>query len=62
MLLTLYRNIRAKNSKVIELNNDINRLASVVAKIRIASLKAKQMEKKAARTTARSDGGVENAK
>lgn len=61
-LLTLYRNIRAKNSKVIELNNDINRLASVVAKIRIASLKAKQMEKKAARTTARSDGGVENAK
>ena len=59
-LLTLYKNIRAKNSKVVELNNDINRLASIVTKIRIANLKAKQEEKKA--TTAQNAGGVENAK
>lgn len=58
-LLTLYKNIRAKNSKVVELNNDINRLASIVTKLRIANLKAKQEEKKA--TTARNAGGVENA-
>lgn len=58
-LLTLYKNIRAKNSKVVELNNDINRLASVVTKLRIANLKAKQEEKK---TAAQNAGGVENAK
>ena len=59
-LLTLYNNIRAKNSKVVELNNDINRLASVVTKLRIANLKAKQEEKK--NTTAQNAGGVDNAK
>lgn len=58
-LLTLYKNIRAKNSKVVELNNDINRLATIVTKIRIANLKAKQEEKKA--TTAQNVGGVDNA-
>ncbi len=58
-LLTLYKNIRAKNSKVVELNNDINRLATIVTKIRIANLKAKQEEKKA--TTAQNVGGVNNA-
>lgn len=58
-LLTLYKNIRAKNSKVVELNNDINRLATIVTKIRIANLKAKQEEKKA--TTAQNVGGVGNA-
>ena len=59
-LLTLYKNIKAKNSKVAELNNDINRLASMITKIRIASLKAKQMEKKG--NTARVSGGADNAK
>ena len=49
----------SKNSKVVELNNDINRLASVVTKLRIANLKAKQEEKK---TAAQNAGGVENAK
>ena len=61
-LLQLYRNIRAKNSKVIELNNDINRLASVITKVRIASIKQRQAEKKAARGTAQSDGGVGDVK
>ncbi len=59
-LLTLFKNIKAKNSKVVELNNDISRLASVVTKLRIANLKAKQEEKKAA--TARNAGGVDNVK
>ena len=45
-LLTLYKNIRAKNSKVVELNGDINRLATTISKIRIAALKAKQIQKK----------------
>ena len=59
-LLTIYKNIRAKNVKVVELNSDINRLASTVAKIRINNLKAKQEEKKAniAKTVT---GGVDNA-
>lgn len=57
-LLALYQNIRNKNPKVVELNNDINRLASVVTKLRIANLKAKQEEKKAARNA----GGVEDVK
>lgn len=59
-LLTLYKNIKAKNSKVVELNNDINKLASFVAKIRIANLKAKQMEKKG--TSTHINGGAEDAK
>ena len=42
------------------INNDINRLASMITKIRIASLKAKQMEKKG--NTARVSGGADNAK
>lgn len=57
-LLALYQNIRIKNAKVIELNNDINRLASVISKLRIANIKAKQEEKRAARNA----GGVEDAK
>ena len=40
-LLQLYKNIRAKNSKVVELNNDINRLASVITKVRISNIKQK---------------------
>lgn len=59
-LLTIYKNIRAKNSKVAELNSDINRLASVVAKIRINNLKAKQQEKKL-NTTKNTVGGEGDA-
>ena len=54
------KNIRAKNSKVVELNSDINRLASVVAKIRINNLKAKQQENKV-NTTKNTTGGEGNA-
>lgn len=44
--LSLYKYIKSKNSKVAELQSDINRLAVSVTKIRIANLKAKQIEKK----------------
>ncbi len=59
-LLQLYKNIRAKNSKVVELNNDINRLASVITKVRIANIKQKQEAKKVARASQK-DGGVADA-
>lgn len=60
-LLTIYKNIKMKNSKVIELNSDINRLASTVSKIRINSLKAKQEEKKTmiAKTVTGGEGNAE---
>ena len=60
-LLQLYKNIRAKNSKVVELNNDINRLASVITKVRISNIKQKQEAKKAARASTQTDGGVADA-
>lgn len=60
-LLTIYKNIRAKNVKVVELNNDINRLASTISKIRINALKAKQEEKKAKLVQAMSGGVEEDA-
>lgn len=44
--LSLYKYIKLKDAKVAELQSDINRLASSVTKIRIANLKAKQIEKK----------------
>lgn len=59
-LLTLFKNIRAKNSKVIELNSDIIHLAATVSKIRIANLKAKQIQKK--ESHAQNIGGAVDAK
>lgn len=44
--LSLYKYIKLKDAKVAELQTDINRLAVNVTKVRIANLKAKQIEKK----------------
>ena len=57
--LTLVQKARLKVPEVVELNNDMNRLASVISKIRIANLKQKNAVKKG--MNSRTDGGVENA-
>ena len=44
--LTLVQKARMKIPEVIEISNDMNRLATVISKIRIASLKRSQEEKK----------------
>ena len=51
-LLTIYKYIKLKDARVVELSNDIARLASNVVKIKIAILKARQNAKKQ-----KSDGG-----
>lgn len=58
-LLTMVQKARAKVPEVVELSNDMNRLATVVSKIRLANLKQKQAEKK--EQNSRKDGGVEDA-
>ena len=45
-LLNIYKNIRKKDSRVIELNSDINKLVSAISKIRIQNLKTKQEERR----------------
>lgn len=54
-LLELYKNIKRKFSKVAELFNDTNRLAIVVSRIKIITVKAKQQEKKEKRASAKGE-------
>lgn len=58
-LLDLYTYVKRKDSRLAELNGDINKLASNLMRIKISNMKARQEEHK---KTLLQSGGVEDAK